>query len=218
MLVTVAKRASLALGAAAFYTALFFIVVVLQIALVTGFRAAGLPGGAALLAAGAIVAVFVIALTMVVNGRARRRAEFLEAERRRLGLPDGPCCLVWRAPPPPALPWDFASTVEAVYPPAALHLRIEGIAVVAFEVTPEGKATRLFCVDAWPSDAFYAPAEAALREAVFTLKPGANPRFGETYRLPIVFRIQGAAKVRDPALRARPRRGWLRWLRRNIRA
>jgi hypothetical protein len=68
----------------------------------------------------------------------------------------------------------------------------------------------------WPAPIFYAAAAEALREASFRPRQGMTPRFGESYQLGFVFRILGAAKVRDPGRRARRARPRLERLRREF--
>lgn len=191
--------------------ALFIIVVVLQTALTSAFRAAGLNAGLSL----ALSGLAVLAVVLGVNWRLKRnrqlRIEALERARTRLGLPDGPCCVVWRTPdgagePGAEGPWRLDGAIRVAFPKAARLLGVEGLAVVEFEVGADGKAKHIACVEAWPSDVFYAAAAAGLREAQFTLMPGAQPRFGASYRAPFVFRIAGAARLREAGHRAKKRR------------
>lgn len=207
MLVSATRRALNLTAAAATLAGVFVLVLVLQGAATSALRNAGLPGGVALLAAGALVFALIVGGFGLWNGwRALDRAR-AEDERDRLQLPVGPCCVVWRGGDEAEMPWALASPLHVAFPPLARRFGIEGLAVVEFAITPEGRAKDIHCIDVWPSPLFYAAAKDALRNARFVVRPGAQPRFGPSYRMPFVFRIEGSARVTDRGRRARPRRG-----------
>ena len=104
------------------------------------------------------------------------------------------------------MPWTLTSAVQVHFPKIARRFGIEGFAVVDFDITPEGRVKNIHCIDVWPSPIFYASAKAAMKDARFAVRPGATPRFGPSYRMPFVFRIQGSARVTDRGRRARQRR------------
>ncbi|MGE3867312.1 MAG: TonB family protein, partial [Hyphomonadaceae bacterium] len=136
--------------------------------------------------------------SMAAQALARRARARTEAARAAMGLPDGACCFVWRRHAAEAeFPWELEGDVRAAYPPLARKLGVEGYALIDFEVGADGAAKNLHCIDVWPAQAFYAAAAEALTAARFRLRPGAGVRFGPSYRIPFVFRIRGAARVRD---------------------
>jgi len=166
-------------------------------------RNAGMEGGPALLISGAATFGAVVGgfwLFRLWQAFDYRRAD---AERERLGLPVGPCCIIWRGEEGAEMPWSLDHPVRAHFPKIARRFGIEGVAVVEFDIAPEGQVKNIHCIDAWPADIFYDAAKAALKDARFVVRPGERPRFGPSYRMPFVFRIQGAARVTDRGRRAR---------------
>jgi TonB family protein len=192
--------------AGVFLVFVFLLVIVAHSAVTGALRNAGLQGGTALLISGAIVFGVVVGGWALYQGYLaldRRRAD---AERERMGLPDGPCCVVWRGSGEEAdMPWALDAPVRVGFPMIARRFGIEGFAIVDFNVTPEGQVTSVHCVDVWPAPIFYEAAAAALKDVRFKARPGAAPRFGPSFRMPFVFRIRGAAKVRDKGKRAKRR-------------
>lgn len=190
---------------AAFFAGLFVVVIVMQVALVTALRAGGWSPPAAIAASGSAVLAIVLGVHYGLRFRAARAARALDRERERLGLPHGPCCVVWRGEAGDDIPWDVEGQLHAEYPPVAERLKIEGFAVVDFEVGHDGRAKNLHCVDYWPAPVFYQAAADALRAASFTSSDPNGPRFGPSYRIPFVFRIRGASKLNDRGRKARKR-------------
>ena len=183
---------------ALFLAGLFLLVVILQIAVTTALQGLGVQGGPALLVSGLVILATVFGVTTFANHAAKRAQARTEEQRIELGLPTGPCCIVWRAQKGEAdFPWELEGDVRAVFPPLARKLGVEGVAVVDFEVGADGLAKNLHCRDVWPSRVFYDASVEALRAARFKLREGAAAKFGPSYRIPFVFRIRGAAKVRD---------------------
>lgn len=177
---------------------LFLFVIVTQIAVVAALRGLNVSGGLSLLISGGVVLAIVFGATAWMRASAKTAAEKLERERVAAGMPDAPCCVVWRAKPGESdFPWELEGDVRAAYPPLAQRLGVEGFAIVDFEVGADGAAKNMHCADYWPSRLFYDSAVEALRAARFRLRPGAGARFGPSYRIPFVFRIRGAARVRD---------------------
>ncbi|MGE0044602.1 MAG: TonB family protein [Hyphomonadaceae bacterium] len=211
MLVWATRRLPQAVARALILAGLFVLVVVLQTGFTSGLRAAGLPAGLALGLSGLLVLSVVLLINWRLQAAARARAEALEEARSAQGLPDGPCCVVWRGQSGEVtgafdMPWTARDDFRIIYPQAAKALGIEGVAIVEFEISADGRAKNLACTDVWPSDVFYRAAAAALGEARFELKWGADARFGATYRIPFVFRIAGAAGIKDAGAKARPKR------------
>jgi TonB family protein len=193
------------------YVLLFALVVVGHGALTNALREMHWSPGAALALAGALVLCFVIFalnfVEFVIAFRAARRV--IRAEE--IGLPTGPCCVVWRPGEGEAdMPWKVEGPLRAPYPPLARKLGVEGFALIDFEIGADGAAKNIHCVDVWPNEMFYEASLRALTEARFAPKPGVPPRFGATYRMPFVFRIDGAASLADRGRRALPRRPVLR--------
>jgi TonB family protein len=183
---------------ALFLAGLFLFVIVTQIAVVAALRGLDINGGPALLISGGVVLAIVFGATAWMRASAKAAAEKLERERRAAGMPEAPCCVVWRGKAGESdFPWELEGDVRAAYPILAQKLGVEGFAVVDFEVGADGAAKNLHCADYWPSRLFYESAAEALRAARFRLRPGAGARFGPSYRIPFVFRIRGAARVRD---------------------
>ncbi len=208
MFVWATRRASIITLRALFYVSLFFAVVVLQVAGVTTLRGMGWNGGLSLTVSGALVLALVLAANYGAEQVRKRRAAAREAERARLGLPEGPACVVWRAGAgdEEAMPWTPLAPLRAPYPPLARRLGVEGVAVVDFEIGADGAPRHIHCVDSWPSEVFFEAAQLALKDARFEEKPGKKARFGVSYRMPFVFRIAGFAQIKEHGRRALPHR------------
>jgi TonB family protein len=201
---------------ALFYGALFAIVVIAHLAISGVLYAQGWRGGWALTIAGAIVLAFVIVAVNAaewLRDRLRERREMLRVQQR---LPSGPCCVIWRSPEEKSvrqllaedeqdgdMPWEVAGPLRARYPRLARSLGIEGVAICEFEVGADGRAKGIACVDVWPADVFYEAAREALEHARFQRKGDVHVRYGVSYRMPFVFRIAGASRIRDSGRRAR---------------
>lgn len=191
------------------YGALFIFVVVLHLALTSALREQGVNGGVSLFVSGAAVLGLVLVLFNLLERAREWRASRREMQRVRQRLPGGPICVIWRAPDnaadadDAAMPWDVVGPLKARYPKLARSLGVEGLAIAAFEVSAEGRAKNIHCVDAWPSDVFYEAAREALEHARFAPKHDVHVRFGASYRIPFVFRISGAANLKDRGRRAR---------------
>ena len=198
-----ARRVSAVAARALFLSGLFVVVVLAQVTLTTVFMAFGLGGGQALLASGGVISVIVAITVFILNRRWRGRLAALEAARERLGLPEGPCCVVWRGSADVSMPWLLATPIVARFPDAARRLGIEGFAILDFEIGVDGAPRTINCVDVWPAPVFSEAATEALAAARFTPAPGFTPRFGVSYQVPFVFRIRGAAAVRDRGAHAR---------------
>ncbi|MEZ5996487.1 MAG: energy transducer TonB [Hyphomonadaceae bacterium] len=206
---------------ALFYAALFTVVVVTHLGITGILRQQGWNSSVSLLVSGAVVLGLVLAATNFGEWLRARRAEERELERLTQGLPGGPCCVVWRAPEAPArglldepadgaMPWEIAGHLHARYPKLARRLGVEGLAIAEFEVSADGRAKNIHCVDAWPSDVFYEAAREALAHARFQPKGDVHMRFGASYRMPFVFRIAGASALKDRGRKARALRPALR--------
>lgn len=203
MRVSATRRVTDFAGGMLFLAVVFVGVILLQGGVNGALRNAGVPGGMALLLSGAATFAGVVggfALFRLLGAFNARRAE---AERERLGLPSGPTCIVWRGEEGAPMPWALAHPIRVHFPKIARRFGIEGVAVVEFDIAPEGQVKNIHCIDAWPADIFYEAAHAALKDARFVARPGEQPRFGPSYRMPFVFRIQGAARVTDRGRRAR---------------
>lgn len=200
-----ARRVSAFAARALFLCALFLAVVIAQVALTTGFVALGLASRWALLASGAIISIIVAIVVITLNRRLRRRLAELERERERLGLPAGPCCVLAPVGADAPAAWVLTSPISAQFPPVARAFGVEGYAIVEFEIGPDGAPRSINCIDVWPAPIFYEAAREALIDARFAPAPGVQPRFGASYQAPFVFRIRGAAAVRDKGARARTR-------------
>lgn len=211
MLVRATRTASAFTARALFYCGLFVFVVIVHIAITGALREIGWNGGMALTASGAVVLALVLLLVNVADWVRGWLAERREMQRVRLRLPSGPCCVVWRAPEAPeaqdgedGMPWEPVGPVRARYPRSARRLGVEGMAIVEFEVSAEGRAKNINCVDAWPSDVFYLAAKEALTLARFQPKYDEHVRFGASYKMPFVFRIEGSTKLKERGRRAQP--------------
>jgi TonB family protein len=104
------------------------------------------------------------------------------------------------------MPWEVVGAIRARYPKLARRLGVEGVAVAEFEVGADGRAKGIACIDVWPSDVFFESAREALAHAKFQPKYDVHVRYGESYRMPFVFRIEGAARLKDQGRRAKPLR------------
>lgn len=211
MLIWATRTVSALTFRALFYGGLFVVVVLLHGAFTSALRSAGWPGGYALAASGLVVLGVVILTMQATEYIALRRAEAREMERVRQGLPIGPCCVVWKSADGEAdMPWELVGHLHAAYPKLARRLGVEGMAIVDFEINAEGQAKNIHCVDAWPSDVFFDAARGALLQAQFQPRGEERPRFGVSYRMPFVFRIAGAARLKDRGRKARKARPVLR--------
>ncbi len=206
MLVSATRTASAYMLRALFYGFLFATVAIVHVAITTALRSAGWQGGISLFVSGAAVLAVVLVLVNLADFVREKRAAWREVQRIKQGLPVGPCCVVWRtseAEGEANMPWDVVGHLHARYPKLARRLGVEGYAVVDFEINAQGQAKNIHCIDAWPSDVFYDAAREALSHAKFTPKPDVHPRFGASFRMPFVFRIAGAARLKDRGRRAR---------------
>jgi len=200
-----ARRVSAFAARALFLAVLFLAVVIAQVALTTAIVALGLSSQWALLASGALISLVVAIVVFVLNRRLRQRLKILERERERLALPAGPCCVVAPAGADAPAAWILTAPISARFPSVARALGIEGYAIVEFEIGPDGAPRSMHCVDVWPAPICFDAAKEALVEARFAPAPGVQPRFGASFQAPFVFRIRGAAAVRDRGARARTR-------------
>ncbi|MBL8542405.1 MAG: TonB family protein [Hyphomonadaceae bacterium] len=206
MLVRATRTASALTLRALFYGALFVVVVAAHLSGTAALRAQGVPGAMAIAVAGALVLGLVLVLVNVADWARERVAARRELLRARQGLPAGPCCVVLPRADGRAgdeMPWEVVGPMRARYPTLARRLGVEGYAIADFEVSAEGRAKNIHCVDAWPSDVFFAAAREALAHAEFRMREDVHPRFGASYRMPFVFRIAGASRVKEPGARAR---------------
>lgn len=206
MRVSATRRAVGLTVTAGILVVVFLLVIVLHSAVTGALRNAGLPGGTAMLASGAIVFAVVVGGFGAWNAWLAMDRARAQDERDRLQLPDGPCCVIWRGGEEAEMPWTLTAPAQVHFPNIARRFGIEGFAVVDFDITPEGRVKNIHCIDVWPSPIFYAAAKAALKDARFEVRPGATPRFGPSYRMPFVFRIQGSARVTDRGRIARQAR------------
>lgn len=190
---------------------LFILVVAAQFVVVAGLRGIGIGGGWALAIAGALILGAVFAMRAGLRQLHARAIASREGARHAHALPDGPCCVVWRAGSGADFPFELEGEVSVIYPKAARRLGIEGFAIVDFEVSATGAAKNLHVVDFWPSRLFYDAAVEALQRARFTPRDPSKAWRGPSYRMPFVFRIRGAARVRDKGRKAAPP-GSLRWV------
>jgi TonB family protein len=208
MLIRTTRTLSTLTLRALFYGALFVVVVVVHLALTGALRAqAWNPSLSLFVSGGAVLGLVLVMVNLAEWLRERIRAH-REMQRMKQGLPSGPCCVVWRQGEPSAeaedaMPWDIVGPLRARYPKLARSLGVEGVAIAEFEVSANGTAKNVHCVYAWPSDVFYEAAREALSVVRFQAKPDTHVRFGSTYRIPFVFRIAGATKLKDRGRRAR---------------
>lgn len=188
----------------AFYVGLFFAVVIVHVALTAALRSAGWNAGLSLLASGAAVLAFVLSMISLGEWAHLKRAAAREALRKKQGLPDGPCCVIWSgAESETDMPWELTAPVRARYPQLALRLGVEGVAVAEFEIAADGAPKNVHCVSAWPSKVFFEAAREALAHARFRPRDPNQVRYGASYRVPFVFRIAGASDRRDRGQHAR---------------
>lgn len=210
MLVHTTRAVSTWTARALFYGGLFIVVVAAHLALTAALRAQGWSPGMSLFASGSGVLLLVVVLVNAADWLRTKRAEWRERKRIKQGLPEGPCCVVWRAggnaeddDEAGGMPWDVVGPLRARYPRLARRLGVEGVAVVDFEVGAGGRVKNVHCVYAWPSDVFYEAAREAMLRVRFEPKGDRHVRFGASYKMPFVFRISGAAKVKQAGRRAR---------------
>lgn len=203
MLVRATRTLSALTMRALFFGALFLVVVVVHVALTGALRQQGWNGGASLFASGAVVLGLVLLIVNIAEWVRERRAAAREMERMRQGLPSGPTCVIRPDADDSGMPWRIVGPIRARYPKLARRLGVEGFAVVDFEVSAQGAAKNMACVDAWPSDVFYEAAREAMTHAKFEHRGDEHPRFGASYQMTFVFRIAGAANLKERGRRAR---------------
>lgn len=207
MLVRTTRTISAFTLRALFFAGLFLFVVIVHMGLTGALRQMGWGGGVSLLTSGAVVLGLVLVLVNIADWIREQRDAAREIQRMRQGLPGGPCCVVWRTAEgvakEDAMPWRLTAPMRARYPSLARRLGVEGVAVVEFEIGSDGRAKHISCVYAWPSDIFYHAAREALEDGRFEPKPDQKIRFGVSYRMPFVFRIAGAARLKESGVRAR---------------
>jgi TonB family protein len=184
--------------------------VVAHLGFTGALRAQGWSSSASLFTSGAGVLALVVILVNLADWLRQQRAAWRERARIKQGLPEGPCCVVWRAgaqavddDDEKGMPWEVAGPLRARYPSLARRMGVEGVAVVDFEVAAGGRVKNVHCVYAWPSDVFYEAAREAMLRVRFEPKGDVHVRFGASYKMPFVFRISGAAKVKQAWRRAR---------------
>lgn len=205
MLVSATRTLSALTVRAVFYAALFVIVALVHVAITSALRTSGWAGGAALFVSGGAVLGVVLVLVNLADFIGERRAAGRELERVRQKLPNGPCCVVWREGQggDGEMPWRPATPIRARYPKLARRLGVEGVVIVEFEVSAQGVAKNIGCVDSWPSDVFFLAARDALSQVRFEPSGDEHVRFGESFRMPFVFRIAGARRLKRSGRRAR---------------
>ncbi|MFT3728288.1 MAG: energy transducer TonB [Terricaulis sp.] len=206
MLVRASRTASALLTRLMFYAALFLVVVIVEMGLTAALKKQGWNGGLSLLVSGAATLAIVLGGYHLGEWLRRWRAASRNRARRRQKLTDGACCVVWKPEEHdlgPEIPWDVIGHMHARYPKLARQLGVEGYAIAEFEIGAGGIAKNIHVVEAWPSDVFFDSAREALQHARFEPKGDFHVRFGASYRMPFVFRITGAAKLRDKGRRAR---------------
>jgi TonB family protein len=209
MLVRASRTASALISRLMFYAALFLVVVVVEMGLTTALKQQGWNGGLSLFVSGAAVLAVVLGGLQIGGWLRRWRAALRERGRKRQKLPEGACCVIWNPKAHelgPEIPWEVIGDIRARYPKLARRLGVEGYAIAEFEIGAGGVPKNIHVVDAWPSDVFFEAAREALLHARFEPKGDVHVRFGASYRMPFVFRITGAAKLRDKGRRARPLR------------
>ncbi len=208
MLISATRTVSTLTLRALFYVALFVVVVVLHVALTSALRTEGWDASASMLTSGVAVLALVLIAVNVADWVTTKLAERREMQRVRQRLPNGPCCVLWKNAEPAqeaedAMPWEVAGPLRARYPKLARRLGVEGVAIAEFEIAAGGKVKNVHCVYAWPSDVFFDAAREALLNTQFQPKSDQHVRFGSSYRMPFVFRINGASKIKDAGRRAR---------------
>lgn len=206
MLVKATRAVSALTLRALFYGALFIVVVIVHMGITSSLREQGLGGAFSLIVSGAVILGVVLLSFSAAEWLREWRAASLEAARIRLRLP-GPCCVYWpddtRAEE--AMQWELAGPLRARYPWLLERLGIEGVAVVDFEVSAEGRAKNIRCIHSWPTDAFYETTREALARARFEPKPDLHVHHGLSYQLPFVYRLE--AKRRQDARGGKGRSG-----------
>lgn len=197
MLIRATKTLSALTLRVMFYAGLFLLVVLAHVGVTTALRNAGWPGGLSLFASGAGLLACVLLAINFAGLIGEQRAAARERERQRLGLPGGPYCVIWReqGEVEPDMPWELAEPLRIVYPAPARRLGVEGLAVVEFEINAQGAAKNIELVDVWPSKVFFDVVREALAKARFQPKFDTHVRFGSSYRLPFVFRVDGGARA-----------------------
>lgn len=208
MLISATRTVSALTMRALFYGGLFVVVVILHLSLTNALRAQGWDASASLLTSGAAVLGLVLVLVNVAEWARERLAAYREIQRVKQRLPSGPCCVIWKNVEPAqesedSMPWEVIGPLRARYPKLARRLGIEGVAVAEFEIGAGGVVKNVHCIHAWPSDVFFDAAREALLIARFQPRGDQHVRFGASYRMPFVFRIAGASKLRERGRRAR---------------
>ena len=207
MLVRATRTLSTWVLRALFYAALFLVVVIVQVALTTALRQHGWHGGLSLLVSGAVVLALVLGSVQGGDWLRRWLDQRRELQRFRLKLPAGPMCLLWRPAPDAqggaSMPWELIGPMRARYPRLPRRLQIEGYAIAEFEVNADGRAKNIHLVDAWPSDIFFAAAKEALEHARFQPGLDEHVRYGASYRMPFVFRLNGQTLLPEKGERAK---------------
>ena len=207
MLVRATRTLSMWMLRALFYAALFLVVVVVHVALTTALRQHGWNGSLSLLASGAAVLFLVLALMHSADWLRQWLHERRELERFKSKLPAGPMCVLWKPASDReggvAMPWDVIGPMRARYPRLPRRLQIEGYAIAEFEVSADGRAKNIHLVDAWPSDVFFASAKEALEHARFQPSLDEHVRYGASYRMPFVFRLNGLSQLPEKGERAK---------------
>lgn len=205
MLVKATRAISALTLRALFYGALFVVVVIVHMGITGSLREQGLGGAFSLVVSGAVVLGVVLLSFSAADWLREWREASLEAARVRLRLP-GPCCVYWPddKAAEAAMQWELAGPLRARYPWLLERLGIEGVAVVDFEVSAEGRAKNIRCIHSWPTDAFYESTRDALARAKFEPKPDLHVHHGVSYQLPFVFRLDGARRARARGSKAGP--------------
>jgi TonB family protein len=101
------------------------------------------------------------------------------------------------------MPWEVVGPMRARYPGLPRRLGIEGYAIAEFEVSATGRAKNIHLVDAWPSDIFFASAKEALQHARFQPSLDEHVRYGASYRMSFVFRLNGISRLGEKGARAK---------------
>jgi TonB family protein len=207
MLVRATGTVSIWILRALFYAVLFLVVVIVHLGLTTALRQRGLNGSLSLLISGALVLLVVVGLVQATAWLRQWLGEQRGLTRARLNLPSGPTCLIWQPNSEQAqtstMPWETIGPMRARYPGLPRRLGIEGYAVVEFEVAANGRAKNIHLVDAWPSDIFFKSAKEALQQARFQPSLDEHVRYGESYRMPFVFRLPASSKLVEKGARAK---------------
>ena len=200
MIIRATRNFSQATFRVAFYIGLFVLVVVAQVGVSSGLRVIGWSPGMALVVSGAVVLASVLLAMHAYEVAMRRRALALERDRIKYNYPEGGCCVLWSNDLVGSGPrleefWTPEKKLAAPFPKSAWTLGVEGYAILEFEMSAEGRAKNIHCVDAWPSEAFYEAARRAITETQFRIQDGAQVRFGVSYKMPFVFRIADDARM-----------------------